>query len=198
MMLVELTTVPQAALPVAEFRDHLRLGTGFADDAVQDAVLEAYLRAAMASIEARTGKILLERDFAWTLTGWRDPDRQPLPLAPVHELLRLVRIDANGTETDLPTDSYRLERDTHRPLLLASGGCLPSIPQAGSIRVEMRAGYGASFDLVPADLRQAVLILTSHFYENRSGAEKSAMPPEVAALIERYKTVRLMLGRGGV
>ena len=31
-----------AALPVADFKDHLRLGTGFADDAVQDGVLEGY------------------------------------------------------------------------------------------------------------------------------------------------------------
>ncbi len=64
MMLVEQTTVPGAALPVAEFKDHLRLGTGFADDGVQDGVLEAYLRAAMAAIEARTGKILLTRSSA--------------------------------------------------------------------------------------------------------------------------------------
>ena len=50
MMLVEQTTVPTAALPVAEFKDHLRLGTGFADDGVQDDVLETYLRAAIATI----------------------------------------------------------------------------------------------------------------------------------------------------
>ena len=59
MMLVEQTTVPTAALPVAEFKDHLRLGTGFADDGVQDDVLEAYLRAAIATIEARTSLSLI-------------------------------------------------------------------------------------------------------------------------------------------
>ena len=59
MVLVELTTVPTGALPVTEFATHLHLGTGFADDGSQDAVLEAYLRAAMAAIEARIGKALI-------------------------------------------------------------------------------------------------------------------------------------------
>ena len=52
MMLVEETTVPMSALPVAEFKDHLRLGSGFSDDGIQDALLDAHLRAAMAAIEA--------------------------------------------------------------------------------------------------------------------------------------------------
>jgi uncharacterized phiE125 gp8 family phage protein len=30
----------------------------------------ALLRAAMAAVEARTGKILIEREFSWTLTAW--------------------------------------------------------------------------------------------------------------------------------
>ena len=41
MMLVEETTVPQQALPVATFKDHMRMGSGFADDDLQDGVLEA-------------------------------------------------------------------------------------------------------------------------------------------------------------
>jgi len=86
MMLVEETTVPLAALPVTQFKQHLRLGTGFGDDAVQDAVLESFLRAAMAAVEARTGKILIARDFSWTLTQWRSGDAQALPVAPVRRI----------------------------------------------------------------------------------------------------------------
>ena len=71
MMLSEVLAVPQAALPVAAFKDHLRLGTGFADDGVQDALAESYLRAAMAAIEGRIGKALIARDFLLALEGWR-------------------------------------------------------------------------------------------------------------------------------
>lgn len=63
MMLNEETTVPDAALPVEEFKAHLRLGSGFGNDTVQDAVLVSFLRAAIAAVEVRTGKALIERDF---------------------------------------------------------------------------------------------------------------------------------------
>ena len=69
MMLVEETTVPTAALPVAQFKDHMRLGSGFADDDLQDGLLESHLRAAIAVIEARTSKILIARNFMWTLSA---------------------------------------------------------------------------------------------------------------------------------
>ncbi len=90
MMLVELSSVPPDALPVAGFKNHLRLGSGFAGDGLQDETLEAFLRAALASIEARTGKILLEREFRWSVTAWRDRDRQPLPLAPVSAIVAVT------------------------------------------------------------------------------------------------------------
>ena len=82
-MLVEETTVPVAALAVDQFKDHLRLGSGFSDDGIQDGMLGGHLRASMAAIEARTGKILIEREFSWTLTAWRDDRRQPLPVSRV-------------------------------------------------------------------------------------------------------------------
>ncbi|MCE8441890.1 head-tail connector protein, partial [Rhodovulum sulfidophilum] len=56
MMLIEQTRVPGAALPLAQFKAQLRLGTGFAGEENQDAYLEALLRAAIAAVEARTGK----------------------------------------------------------------------------------------------------------------------------------------------
>ena len=40
-----MTTVSAAVLPVQAMKDHLRLGTGFGDDGLQDALIEAHLRA---------------------------------------------------------------------------------------------------------------------------------------------------------
>jgi hypothetical protein len=76
MLLMEESAVPIAALPLAEFKAHLRLGTGFADDDIQDPVLEGFLRAALAAIEGRTGKVLIEREFSWVLHDWQDASGQ--------------------------------------------------------------------------------------------------------------------------
>ena len=61
MMLIEETAPAAEALPIAALREHLRLGTGFeiADDTAEDMALAGFLRAAIATIEARTGKVLL-------------------------------------------------------------------------------------------------------------------------------------------
>ncbi len=195
MMLVEQTTVPSAALPVAEFKDHLRLGTGFADDGVQDAVLEAYLRAAIATIEARTSKALLQRRFQWRLTAWRDLAAQALPVAPVSAITSLAIVDRMGTEEVSAAGAYRLDADLHRPRLVSTGYMLPVIPVGGAAVILFDAGFGASWADVPADLAQAVKMLAALYYENRgTHAGGAEMPAGVASLIARYRPVRLFAG----
>lgn len=192
-MLVEQTAVPTEALPVTEFRDHLRLGSGFSDDGVQDAVLEGYLRSALAAIEARTGKMLLARRFCWTLTGWRELGRQALPVAPVTEITELKLVDRHGNETVIAPEKYRLQIDSQRPKLVSCTLHLPLVPMHGQAEITFTAGFGPSWDDVPADLCQAVYLLAAHYYENRSAvlAGEVPMPFGVSLLIDRYRTIRL-------
>ncbi len=67
MILTEETTIPGLALPVQALKDHLRLGSGFGDDGMQDGLIESYLRAAIAAIEGRIGKALIARQFRWRI-----------------------------------------------------------------------------------------------------------------------------------
>ncbi|MDB4240985.1 hypothetical protein N9801_01850 [Yoonia sp.] len=196
MMLVEETTVPLSALPVAQFKDHLRLGSGFSDDGIQDGLLIGHLRASMATIEARTGKIMIEREFSWTLTVWRDAHRQPLPLSPVSAISAITVTDQTGVERVIDADQWYLEPDLQRPSLMPVGTFLPNIGQGASVKIGMLAGFGPEWDDLPADLAQAVLMLAAHFYEYRFDIAQSAppLPVGVLALIERYRTVRMFMG----
>lgn len=198
MMLSELTEVPAAALPVADFKAHVRLGSGFADDGMQDGLAESYLRAALAAIEGRIGKALISRDFSCRLPRWRGPDCQPLPLAPVSAVTAVVLVAADGSESVCPSDRYRLVRDLQRPHLSAVGAALPSVPEGGAVRIDFVAGFGAGWGDLPADLRQAVLLLAAEYYETRhaggmsSATASGAMPFGVMALIERWRSMRVM------
>lgn len=195
MMLVEVTHVSQAALPVDQFKEYLRLGTGFADDSLQDGLLESHLRAAMAAIEARTGKILIARDFRWDVSVWRNRAGQVLPVSPVTDVTEMVLIDRNGTETQVDPDRWFLQPDQHRPLICPLGGDLPDVPLGGAVRIMLTAGYGPDWVDLPRDLAQAVIILAGHYYQNRfSGHEHSGMPEVVRALIEGYRNLRLFMG----
>ncbi len=167
-MLTEMTVVPGASLPVQALKDHLRLGTGFAEDGMQDGLIETYLRAAIAAVEGRIGKVLLARQYRLTLEDWRAAGEQPLPVAPI-----------SG------------------PKLVAVGVMLPSVPMDGRAEVVFDAGFGTTWGQVPADLAQAVILLAAEYYEVRQVGEgrEAGLPFVVQALTERWRTVRILGGK---
>lgn len=196
MMLIEETAIADAALPVDQFKAHLRLGTGFAEDNVQDDMLKGFLRAAIAAIEARTGKVLIERMFSWSLNGWRDQSGEVLPVAPVMAIDAVTLTDAAGVESAADTVSYRLERDGQRPRVRPVGSALPSIAVGGTVKISFTAGMASDWGGLPADLGQAVLLLAAHYYEYRdeTALGDGCMPFGVTSLIQRYRMVRFGAG----
>lgn len=197
MMLNEEAPVPDAELPVQAMKDHLRLGSGFTDDGMQDGLVVGYLRAALAAVEGRIGKALISRRFIWKTVHWRGRDGQALPLAPVGGVVSVVVVDEGGVAIPLAADRWRLEADLHRPRLVPKGALLPAIPEGGWVEVVFDAGFGA-WAQVPADLQQAVLMLAAQYHEFRhdGGPDAGAMPFGVMALIERWRNVRVLGGRG--
>ena len=197
MMLIELTEVPAGALPVEALKAHLRMGSGFADDGMQDALIAGYLRAAMAAVEGRIGKALLARRFRLTLEYWRKDAMQALPVAPVSVVHSVRLLDRSGGAVVLAPDRYRLRMDAHRPHLVALAGSFPQVPMDGQAEIEFDAGFGALWSDIPADLAQAVMLLASEYYEMRHEGgmrEAAGLPHSVVSLLERWRTVRVLGG----
>ena len=196
-MLIEETNIPDAALPLAAFKAHLRMGTGFAEDTLQDAVLGSFLRAAMAAVEARTGKVLIEREFRLSVSSLAQANALLLTVAPVTLIADVQRVSRSGAEQLVDAAVYWLERDAHMPRLRATGACLPAPETGGELHVRFLAGYGPEWDDVPVDMQQAVLMLAAHYYEYRHDTALAAgcMPFGVTSLIERFRMMRL--GRSG-
>lgn len=198
-MLIEQGVVPVSALPMADFSAHLRLGTGFSSDGLVDGLLESYLRAAIAAVEGRIGKALIHRRFLWQEPVWRNGGAgQALPMAPVSAVAEVALVDGSGAKTVLDSSRWRLQPDLHRPKLEPVFGLFPAIPQGGHAEVAFDAGFGSQWSAIPADLAQAVLLLAAEFYELRhdAGEVTAGLPRRVQALIERWRTVRV-LGGGG-
>lgn len=197
MILTEVSAPPAEAIPVRAFAEHLRLGSGFADDGALDPALELYLRAAMAAVEARIGRALIARAFDWTLSRWRDPCGQGLPIGPVRGIERLAVVAADGTATETDPGLWTIVQDAQRARLVGRDGrTLPRIPRGGHAEIRIAAGYGAAWDAAPADLRQAVFLLAAQYFETRAepAAGGGAMPFGVLVLLEAYRTARV--GRG--
>lgn len=196
MYLIEESQIPEAALPVARLREHLRLGSGFDEDSLQDDLLVGFLRAAIAAVEARTGKALIVRDFLCSLQRWRDVTGQVLPIAPVREVTQVLLVDRFGAGTVVEPDSYSLGVDNDTPCLRPIGAVLPSVPDYGSVEVRFEAGMAVVFGDLPADLAQAVMLLAGHYYEYRdeTALGQGCMPFGVTSLIARYRPMRLGFG----
>lgn len=194
MMMVELTTVPSSALPVDGLAEYLRLSRGFSDDGEQDARLESCLRAALASIEARIGKALFQRRFSLTRSRWANDEEQVLPLSPVVAIEALRLSNRAGDVSPVAPESYQLKPDAHYPAIVSLTGRLPAPPQGGSTEIEITAGYGADWDMLPADLQQAVLMLAVDYFEIQ-GDGHVGISGHVLAILQRYRPVSLRAGR---
>lgn len=193
MDVTETTEVLDAALPIEAFRTHLRLGTGFADEASTNDALAIYLRAALAVIEARTGKALLARGFRLVLARWRWPDSQALPVAPILTVDGLAMRSRSGEVVAVAPGRWHLVMDRHRPRIAATGAVLPTIPEGGQAEISFTAGFGATWDAVPDDLAQAVFLLAAHYYAGRTGGGDE-LPVSVAALTARWCALRVTAG----
>jgi len=203
MILTELGAVASAALPLAAFRGHLRLplaaeaGPGDSEEAQ---ALETALRAALAAIESRTAKVLMGRPFRLTLAHWRDGAAQPLPVAPVSDIVAMVLRAADGTATTVAADRYHLEQDQHRPRLVARGMLLPAIPRGGRAEIDFTAGFGPDWGDLPEDLARAAFLLGAQYFEERHAGAGHGVGAGLAfgveALIARWRTVRLLGGAG--
>ena len=198
MILNELEPIPETSLPLEPFKAHLRLGTGFGTETLQDSVLHGFLQAAVAAIEARVSTALYRRDFEAVFAEWRADDSQVLPIAPVVEIYAVELEDHGGTTQTADPARYRFEPDFPAPRMRATGVALPRIPKDGLARGSCKAGLADDWSGLPGELAQAVLLLAGHYYENRSDTrlDSGCTPFGVTSLLQRYRPGRLSVGTG--
>lgn len=193
MILKEAAGAVVPALPLSEFAEHLRLGFGFADDGSQDPHLDRALKAAASAIERRLGLAIITRRFIVEASAWDRRGALVLPIGPVSALVS-ARFVGAGASTDLDIADLEVEAEALRARLVSQGGGrLPEIPAGQRAEVTFDAGLAADWGGVPGDLRQAVLVLASEFFEAppASGAAGLRLPGPVEALLAPYRPMRL-------
>lgn len=183
---------PADLVPVlGEFAAHLRLGFGFADDGAEDTLLLRYLGSAISAIEAETGQALIAREFLLRVSAWDRRGQLVLPIGPVIEIEAISFLRGSKVVALEPARWVLMPGRSRQALTGAGGGALPAVPPGAEVEIMFTAGHGESWEDIPGELRQAVLMLASFYYEHRHGDAPLAMPAGVVALIRSYRPTRI-------
>ena len=112
----------------------------------------------------------------------------PIRPGPVQNIISIKEISVSG-ESDL-TALFVFAADRQR-LCLPEFSQMPLIAPGARVEVEYLTGFGDAAD-VPADLKHAVLRLAEDTYRRgETSARDEALPPDVQAIVQSYREVRL-------
>ncbi len=175
---------------LAEAKAHLRV-----DGTAEDTFVSSLITTSRLQVEAILGLALIEQSWTWRIDAW--PARGiELPLRPVLGVTLVRTQSADLSHVTLPPSSYILDGQGAPARLVPSGTALPAPGvTALGIEIEFTAGFGPAATDVPAPLRQAILLLVAHWYENRepvvAGIAATRFPDAVIGLLEPYRMRRL-------
>jgi uncharacterized phiE125 gp8 family phage protein len=165
---------PAANYPISlvEARVHLKID---ADDAYSNTYIDFIIKAATSFAEKYTGLDFIQKKY---LT-FRDSFSYPMTLRrgpfSLQENSIVFKYILNGVWTAVPTTSYQIQYlKPYAKILATRGGNFnySTDDVAQAIRIEFIAGFGATKDSVPDDLRLGLLNHIAAIYENRGDADE--------------------------
>lgn len=179
-------------ITLTEAKSHLRV-----DSDAEDTLIQSLIMASRLHIEAALDLALITQSWRLRLDTWPRSRTLALPLRPVQELIA-VKVHADDDTIDtLDADDFILDGSPNPARLVWRGtGTAPVSPlSANGIEIDLVAGYGDAPSDVPQPIRQALLLLVAHWYENREpveiGATATIIPGSVSALLSLYRRRRL-------
>jgi uncharacterized phiE125 gp8 family phage protein len=193
---------PPAITPVSlvEIKAHCR-AADFSDD---DVLLTAYLSAAVSHLDGWTGilgRALVEQTWRQDFEDFRSCLR--LPLFPVISASSLKYLDTDGAEQTVAAENYSIRNDAQGAYVrFLSTYSFPSLNAEGAaVSVTYSAGYAttgsgeSAVSSVPQAIKQAILLLVGHWYENREavnvGSSVTVLPMAVDVLLAPFRRMRV-------
>lgn len=176
-------------MTLAEAKDHLRV-----DDENSDAYIQGLIKVASDYVERIVGRTLINTQYSWKMDSFPCEPVLRAPRPPLRSVDSITYVDQNGT-TQTWGSTYYLTDTVSQPGRITPA-YLESWPtnvrgQMNAVTVTYTAGYGASPTAVPETIRQAILLLVGHWYENRQdvvvGVTPAIVPQQSQWLVESLR-----------
>lgn len=219
MGLTLVTRPSTPAVTLDEAKAQLRV-----EDTASDALIEGLIEAATRAVEDGTGRALAPAQYDLSLDGFPyslppgfpagspygypfgyRPQVTPrlfldvgitIPLAPLVSVDSVKYVDPDGTTQTIDPSLYRIVPGQPAHVVPAFGQSWPAADMApGVVTVRFTAGYQDEAH-VPSPLKQAILFLVAHWYDNRSAvlavsgaatAGASEVPLTASYLMKPYR-----------
>lgn len=143
---------------------HLRTILG--DTTEDEAILKPIITAAREFAENVTGCAFAQQELTAYPDGW---ETWQLPKPPVRSVERVTYRDENGVTRELPKESYSVDAVDGK--VYVTEAPKERLGMGNPIEVTYTAGY----EKVPMTVRQAMLLLIGHWYNNREAVAVGSM-----------------------
>jgi hypothetical protein len=207
----ELVTAPKIfPISLSDAKNYLKITTN-----ADDNLINMMIRAATKSAESYTKRDFITKSYTTYRDIFGDYNENPLVIgypssvpyglmsaAPI--VLRkspLVEIDSisylsDGDTVVLDDTYYRvIKKNSYSQIVPTSGRFWPVADyEQQAVTIVFSAGYGESADLIPADIKDAILQMVANYYVNRGDfSDESKSIPAIARTILNQYTIRSMV-----
>ncbi len=191
MALTLITAPASEPVTLVETKLHLRVDVDADDD-----LITALIQSAREYVEMVTRRALITQTWDYHADKFPSSREIALTYPPLQSVTGVYYTPLGEAEQTFAPASYVVDvHGTPGRLLLADGASWPgdTLVEANGVRVQFVAGYGDAVDDVPRVVRQAVLLMVGHLYENREATagvgNVREIPIGVAALLWTYRVL---------
>jgi uncharacterized phiE125 gp8 family phage protein len=186
-----LITAPAAEpFTTAQAKSHLRV-----TESADDTLIDTLILAARKRAESDLGRALITQTWEMYLDEFPfnySPGIVP-PRAPLQSVTSIKYIDNDGVEQTWSSADYRVDVKSEPGRITPEWSESWPTPRVitNAVTVKYVAGYGDASTDIPQDIRQAMLMLIGHWYENREsivvGTITAPVPQSYEWLIAPHK-----------
>ena len=158
------------------------------DESADNNTVTALIAAARKMAESYTNRVFITQTWKLFLDGAPCKSSLELPKAPLQSVTHIKSYDDSDAATTLDASNYFVDAMS-RPgrIVLRSSGSWPTPERvANGFEAQFICGYGADADSVPAEIKQAILLIIAHLYEHRGDANVE-MPETACMLLSPHK-----------
>jgi uncharacterized phiE125 gp8 family phage protein len=169
---------------IAECKSNLRV-----QHAADDTLIDSLIAAATDYVSAPNGAINKSLvTESWALTMPSVSGDIDLPITPVQSITTIQYWDTDNVTQTLTVSDFTLTSDEdHATLSPKTGTTWPSTyVRDDAVTITFSTGFGDDGSDVPASIRHAIILIVSHWYENRlavSDANSKIIPMSAESII---------------